>query len=86
MHTVIFCPTKCYQALPIFNGASIMARNRKNFLLAMKNDRFSNLHSIILRETSTKKFDVALQSVSQAEARQNIYFLSCNQKLKAEDL
>lgn len=38
----------------------------------MKTDRFSNLHSIILRETSTKKFDVALQSVFQAEARQNI--------------
>ena len=52
----------------------------------MKNDRFSNLHSIILRETSTKKIDVALQSVFQVEACQNINILSCNQKLKAEDL
>lgn len=85
MHTVIVCPTKCYQALPIFNGASIMPRNRKNFLLAMKMTDFL-IYTIILRETSTKKFDVALQSVFQVEARQNINFLSCNQKLKAEDL
>ena len=62
------------------------ASEQEKFFVSNENDRFSNLHSIILRETSTKKFDVALQSVFQVEARQNINFLSCNQKLKAEDL